>query len=224
MTSQLNFILGMAMFVVATTVAVTISKRQPAAEEERPPDEATFVFRKRPASMESRPSAAADPSGRASIMAEILTVQVDPLHPERDRLEALASQVEHHAKERLAQLTRDLDLSVDQQRRIFPKLVATSESYHPAMVVGSRPGAVSPTASPGADLAIETELDPLQRDLFIEESLSDLMLWREIIAQLENRLDQQVPDLQPHDPVMEPTPDPVSGGGRNLFDLVPAGD
>jgi hypothetical protein len=239
MSSRSTLILGAALFAVAATLAVTISTRQdpasasaPGAEKSTAGGSARFAVQ----GSEASPAPKAPRQDRAPNVAwdpeEKLAVTVDPQHPEAQQLAQAARQVEAFARQRLASMTRELGLSVDQQRRIFPKIVRASDAFHPAMVIsgGLDPiadgrvagegaytetgGAVNTTVDVGA-VPLEAELDPMQQDLLVESSINDLMLWREIIAGLERRLNEETPlEAQP-----ATAPAEESGGSRNLFDL-----
>jgi hypothetical protein len=219
MTSRINFITGFALLVVALTLAITITtRREDTARHDQTaglPPRAADPARSPAVSDPSFPRTASSNGAAARPLAEdAFDVSVDAAHPDRAELAVLAERVERHARERLATLTQELDLTVDQQRRIFPKLVQASQSYHPAMTIA---GAPLSSELPGP---IDVELDPLQVDQRIQHSMDDLLLWQAIIAQLERRLASETPqpDLRPAVPASVPD----SGGGRNLFDLVPA--
>jgi len=226
MSHRLNFITGVAMLIVAATLAAFIGLRSPALPEPLAADSDGGTGRRE---IPSRPAAERrlPVEQKTGVMDAGFGVRIDPQTPDHQELEALAKQVESHALARLDRMTRELQLSVDQQRRIFPKLVQGSQSYHPAMqIVGSGPylpPADESGALVGDGLAgIEAELDPLQQDELLESSLSDLLLWQEIISNLERQLDQQTgADEGPAQVEPEVVPE-SSGGGRNLFNLVPS--
>ncbi|NCQ34580.1 hypothetical protein GW813_05765, partial [bacterium] len=96
-------------------------------------------------------------------------------------------------------------------------------SYHPSMrIVGAAPHAPAIAGGTGDGSGdIAAELDPLQQDALLESSVDDLLLWREIIANLERQLEQQT-DAVGNPAIADPeVPEAPSGGGRNLFDLAP---
>lgn len=220
MKGHLNFILSSALLVVAASLAIFTSTRpaSPATAESR----ATSVSSERSTRADHRQNSQA-PKRRAGTPSSLLAlgVTVDPSVPDHPRLAQLAKQVERHAYESLARMTRELDLSPDQQRRIFPKLVAASESFHPAMrIVGAGPAPFAGAPGTPLDGDLDHELDPLQQDKLTESHLDDLLLWKEIIANLERQLESQTPDPTPLPETPEPAEVP-SNGGRNVFDLIP---
>jgi hypothetical protein len=219
MKHRLNIITGGAMLIVAATMAGFVVLRGLDA----PAPQAAVGHPKAAPGVASGPGAArrsvAGQESRAAIPQ--FGVRVDPRDPDHLKLEALAKQVESHALAQLARMTEELQLSTDQQRRIFPKLVQDSQSYHPSMeIVGAGP--YGPAVGGGVGLGdLAPELDPLQQDELLESSLDDVLLWREIIANLERQLEQQTGVVEPPVPANEEEPATPSGGDRNLFDLVP---
>ncbi|MEK7953452.1 hypothetical protein [Luteolibacter soli] len=164
------------------------------------------------------------PSGPAA--AELRTdlkVQVKPGHPRHDELLASASRVEAHALRQLAKLTGELDLTSDQQTRIFPILVRGAQSYDPGMQIvdgrgsngSSKPASENiADAKPAADTkpldskqqqeALQEQLDLPQANALANLSSSDLMIWEELIDDLTRQLDQATPGQ-----VAEVTPVPT---------------
>lgn len=220
MKHRLNFITGVAMLIVAATMAVFVVVRDPDVSA---PQTAAGDPKAEPGGGVSRPAPAqrsATNQEPKSAMREF-GIRVDPLDPDHSKLQVLAKQVESHALAQLARMTEELQLSADQQRRIFPKLVQDSQSYHPSMqIIGAGP--YGPAVGGGVGFGdLAPELDPLQQDELLESSLDDLLLWREIIANLERQLEQQTGVVEPPVPADEEEPEIPSGGDRNLFDLVP---
>lgn len=221
MTSRTNFILGISMLIVAATVAFVSSTgdpssaRQAAESDQRPDGERRSLNVGAHDTETNRARAAARPhadglSRTQGHSAATLTVKVDPSHPEYHKLQPLAAQVEKYARERLARMTADLDFTVHQQQRMFPKLVQASQSYHPGMLIGGV----------GNALPVEAILDPPQQLQLVESSIDDLMLWREIIVQLESQLDQQTPETNERNFPQQPASE-ATGGGRNIFEIAP---
>ena len=204
---------------------------------------------------EERPSAAVRrPSQAPGSLRKDLRVEVDAANPRRHELEQRAKLVESHALRRLGVLTEQLDLTASQQARIFPVLVRGSQSYDPTMRILSGSHARSlpseegvpgnpPLDKPQEQALVQKELDPVQSDELIERSISDLLIWEEIIGGLAHQLDQAVPGevaeeapergmtgLPGKEPPVEevpaaenPAPTPESRGGRNLFDQLDSG-
>jgi hypothetical protein len=220
MNHRLNFITGVAMLIVAATLAVFVVLRGP---DVTAPQAAVGNPKAEPGAVVSRPAADQRSAAGRESRAEIpqLGIRVDPLDPDHPKLQVLAKRVESHALAQLARMTEELQLSADQQRRIFPKLVQDSQSYHPSMqIIGAGP--YGPAVGGGVGFGdLAPELDPLQQDEFLESSLDDLLLWREIIANLERQLEQQTGVVEPPAPADQEEPETPSGGDRNLFDLVP---
>jgi hypothetical protein len=249
MTRHLHFITGLVMLVLAATLAFMASRRPPAPDsastrrsEPNPPGaaphkRAAAAFPAAPAAAGKSPARDGATGVRAAaaspIMSGDLQVTVDPAHPRHAELLPRAGQVERHARERIASLTRALDLTPAQQRRIFPLLARAADSYDPAMTVltGGSHAAAHAAAPAGAldggegEALLQQELDPAQQDRLIEHSLTDLMLWEEIIGNLMLQLDQPAGDPTVP-PASEPaaaepaSPPPASRGGRNLFEAV----
>jgi hypothetical protein len=256
MIHRLHFITGIVMLVLAATLAFMVSRRPAPQESASSGKSATAPHRAaprapKPAAFPAAPAVAgrsptrdeaARPRAAAAtpLLSGDLQVTVDPAHPRHAELAEQAGQVERHARERIATLTRALDLTPAQQRRIFPLLVRASDSYDPAMLTapGSHAAATVTTgAAPPLDdgesgALIEGELDPAQQDQLVEHSLTDLMLWEEIIGNLVEQLEQVPAEPAPPNAVREtstdsppgppevPAPQPSSRGGRNLFESV----
>lgn len=235
MKPRIHFILGLAMLTVAATLAVTISTRErntpthESADDSPRPSTAPHTAGSplTPASP-SHPTASANTTSLAP-PDERFTVSIDPAHPDRQELEQRATRVERFARDRLERLTRELSLSVEQQHKMFPRLVEASQSYDPAMKVTGVLRTTQPVnvvTDPGDIFA---DLEPPQRDELTERSVDDLLLWQSIIAHLERQLDREVPvPEQPASPVPTstepPQADPADAGGRsNLFEIAPHG-
>ena len=147
-----------------------------------------------------------------------LKVQVNPDHLRRKALEANVGKVESFALRQLAQLTSDLELTPEQQGRIFPILVRGARSYEPGMqVVDNRSsnGSSNPVSESTADVKpldpqeqqelLQQELDMPQEEALVNLSERDLMIWEELINDLTKQLDQATPGQ-----VAEVTPTPSS--------------
>jgi hypothetical protein len=141
-----------------------------------------------------------------------LKVEVNAADPRRDELEQRAKLVESFALRRLGILTEELELTDEQQARIFPIFVRGSQSYDPGMriVSGSqaRPAPQEGDVASSAPLEklqehnlVQKELNPAQSDELIDRSIGDLLIWEEIIGGLTRKLDEAVPgevgDLPP---------------------------
>jgi hypothetical protein len=165
------------------------------------------------------------PAGGQARLRTDLKVQVEPGHPRHEELLANASRVETSALRHLEQLTNDLDLTTEQQSRIFPILVRGSQSYEPGMQIVDGRGsngtatpvsedvaAAEPLAPERQQELIEEELDPRQADALVNLSIRDLMIWEELIGDLTKQLDQATPG-QVAEVTPVPAPQPGSTGG-----------
>ncbi len=256
MANRLNFITRVVMLVVAGTLVFVVIKTdyRPAASEEahapekseRDPGRVRVELRKprQEAPLERReafPGIAMGqmPMPRPGELRSDLRVQVAMEHGD---LEERAQRVEAFALRRLGRLTEQLDLTAEQQRRIFPVLVRGSQSYDPRMriVSGSQahpltsaedPSSTAPVDKSREQALVQGELNAAQSEEMVNESIRDLLIWEEIIDGLANDLDRATPgqvDGVPQNgtagaPATEtPAADPAvpleSHGGRNLFD------
>ena len=149
-----------------------------------------------------------------------LTSEPRPLggadEPTADELKLAAERIEARANRELARLTRLLELTEEQQDRIFPLLARSSTAYHPALAiqVGDAEAGdptdlppqekvttdAEPDADPGepllakkaADEEIFDVLTDDQKEAYEEELVDDDLWWTEIIDDLEDELDEVV--------------------------------
>lgn len=174
----------------------------------------------------SRAAVAGSPENGQAELRTDLKVQVNPSHLRHKQLEANVGRVESFALRQLAQLTNDLELTPEQQGRIFPILVRGARSYEPGMqVVDNRSsnGSSNPVSESTADVKpldpqeqqelLQQELDMPQAEALVKLSERDLMIWEELINDLTKQLDQatpgQVAEVTPT-PSSTPTPPPAS--------------
>ena len=226
---RLNFIMGVALLIVAATVAMVITLRPVAPEDvagsaeprdgDRPgADAGEFRAGESPAAMPTRGRESLAEAGLAA--PQRFTVGVPDGHPEAAALGPKAARVEEFANTRLDQLTARLDLTADQRRKLFPILARTSESYHPAMqIAGVVDGAPALSGAAG-DAALTEVLVPGQQDQLVEHAITDSVLWQEIIAGLQRQLEAQTPQVPEGG---EPPPPPDPPPRRNIFDVVEPG-
>ncbi len=143
-------------------------------------------------------------SSTTAALRKDLKVEVDTAHPQRRELEQRARLVESFALRRLGVLTEQLDLTAEQQARIFPILVRGSQSYDPGMRIVSGSHARSapaegeaaseaPLDKPQEQELVQKELDTEQSDELIERTIGDLLIWEEIIGGLTRQLDEAIP-------------------------------
>jgi hypothetical protein len=258
MVHRLPFITGVVLLVLAGTLAFVVTNRDEdgraetaGADRSGHPKESfqaagssgTWQQGSQTGDLRPSPSGKPDRPGRILVGSDHhpaagqarlrtdLKVRVTPGHPRHEELQANVGRVEASALRHLEQLTNDLDLTAEQQSRIFPILVRGSQSYEPGMqIVDGR--ASNGTSTPvSEDVAaaeplppdrqqelIEEELDPRQADALVNLSIRDLMIWEELIGDLTKQLDQatpgQVAEVTPAPPpVAGPAPQPGSTGG-----------
>ncbi|RYD54139.1 MAG: hypothetical protein EOP83_22480, partial [Verrucomicrobiaceae bacterium] len=173
--------------------------------------------------------------GQAELRTD-LKVQVNPRHLRHKELQANASRVESFALRHLAQLTDDLELTPEQQGRIFPILVRGAKSYEPGMqVVDGRSGngSTSPVSESTTDVKpldpqeqqelLQQELDMPQAEALVQLSERDLMIWEELINDLTKQLDLATPGQvaevtpTPSTPAVDPEPEREVPGGSGNF-------
>lgn len=263
MSQGLNFISGVVMLVVAGTLVFVVTREDEAsaaagneayAPEKSPRDWGTEIkrprFEGRTARAEAVPGrpevmrGAADGGARALKPGQLrsdLRVLVGGANLQHGDLVESAERVEAFAMRRLGMLTEQLELTSEQQARIFPILVRGSQSYDPRMRIVSdsqaRPLADNSSSAPvdksQEQALLQQELSSAQSDELVNQSIRDLLIWEEIIDGLANQLDQakpgQVdetpqngttggPELEgPTEDVTEPAAPLESHGGRNLF-------
>ncbi len=120
----------------------------------------------------------------------------------REELSRRASKVEFEANRRLAQWTRDLNLTEAQQDKAFAILARASAAYHPALEIeGDTPdrgaegasGASRGGENVSAPRRVEDKLggviDPAQQELFEDELADRAVWWDDVISYLEADLD-----------------------------------
>jgi hypothetical protein len=165
--------------------------------------------------------------------------------PTRQELAVAAEQINQRATKKLDRLTRLLDLSEEQQDQVFPLLARSAPAYHPSLtieVAGSAPGGRTkgqdsePSAGGSADdgsnddlesdgslLANEAEgqihdiLTDDQQQLLEDEIIEEDLWWTEIIADLEDELDESTQIAA------EPEPEPTDigyDGNAGIGDLL----
>lgn len=110
-----------------------------------------------------------------------------------------AAKVELEANRELCRLQDLLDLSPDQQQRIFGLLARQSEHWAPGMTAGKVTATVADT-SLASNAPLLAELDPAQQEALANEELDRQAWWEEILPQLI------APSLSPND----------SNGGSDL--------
>jgi hypothetical protein len=163
-----------------------------------------------------------DKSRRHPASPESFSVSAPPNHPHHALLAEQARKVEAEAKIHLERLTKRLELTGEQRRKLFPILARTSEGYDPALVISGLPAGAPPLLGSAGDRELNLVLEPGQQGQLIEDSLSDQALWEEIIGKLRRRLDEETPQVPAGDAESLETPAPTAGprGRGNLFDTI----
>ena len=221
-----SFILAVALLVVATTLAVTITLRKPADESLASSQEAPkqryqarphYSARGNTSFTGDRKKSESRRAPRESI-AEAFSVRVPTDHPRKSQLTEQAQAVEAEAKSELAKFTERLDLTGEQQRRLFPILARSSAKYDAAMMISGQVGAPPLVGNAGNEEFNEV-LEQPQRDQLMDDALADQLLWQDIIGKLRERLDEQTPQVPEATDPVEPAPQAPRGRG-NLFDSI----
>ncbi len=244
-----NLIFGVALLLVATTLALTITFRNVPAEQTaiRQRSTATPASPRPPGKARPLPSATspgksvAPAPHRKNPGVEDLDIVLDdgPSAPavssaERQTISRRTAGVRRAALAKLDRMTEHFDLTAAQRRKIFPLLVQSTNGYHPAMVVTQPAGGLpvpvevaGKTQTP--DEAIHDALDPEQQEDFVEAQIDQRAWWNEIVAQLEEDFDSVVaagtapPEEDPAEPEIPAEGAPQDDSpqqGNNIFDLL----
>ena len=147
------------------------------------------------------------------------------------RVDQILSQIQHDSQEELNQYSRNYGLTKEQQRKIFPVLVAYHDQTHPSIKVN---GQTIAFVNSDYDLEqnISSFLDSSQREAFLEDAADHEAWWVEVVGQLESDLDTAISNGE-----MVPADDPSAGlrvasesaagdggssshSGGNLLDLL----
>lgn len=150
------------------------------------------------------------------------------VEPTREELVIAAERINHHASRKLARLAHLLDLSEAQQDQIFPLLARSAPAYHPSLAIevggatvagrrdlrssnsasnegaeeqtpaGSEPN--DPLPASKADEKIHEALTSEQQRKLEDELVEEDLWWTEIIADLEDELDESPPAATPMGP------------------------
>lgn len=231
--SRLSFVLGITMLMMAGTAVFMVTFDRQSGTTARAEEKENRFFHRPEADQRSpRRSLSTSGSGpdHALALDPAITAHLDGNR--KTQVEALLTRTEREARQKLAELTRQYDLTAQQQKQVLPYLLAHHRLAHPAMTVN---GELLPVIAPGTTFedSLAPLLDPSQQDTLIEEALDDEAWWKEIVGQLESDLDAAIengemvpaPDHSPVAP--QPTDQPASGdgeasghGGGNLFDLL----
>ena len=244
-----NLIFGVALLLVAVTLALTITFRNDpeGASAERPQNDATSpalrIGTASPRGSSTAPVGRRNPvrSPREKLPAvNELEVVMDngpatrDLSPaQRQDIAKRVPWVQQDVLSRLGKMTERLDLSPIQQHKVFPQLLRATTGYHPAMIINYPAGTSLPSEELAAnekspDEAIHDSLDPDQQEDFLQQKLDDQAWWEEIVAQLEDDFDASVASNNgpvaagqaPPEQEAVAEPQPEPQQGVNLFDLL----
>lgn len=147
------------------------------------------------------------------------------------RVDQILSQIQHDSQEELNQYSRNYGLTKEQQRKIFPVLVAYHDQTHPSIKVNGQTVAFV-NSDYDLEQNISSFLDSSQREAFLEDAADHEAWWVEVVGQLESDLDTAISNGE-----MVPADDPSAGlrvasesaagdggssshSGGNLFDLL----
>ncbi len=208
-----NLIFGVALLLVAATLALTITFRNnpegAVAEELR--NGATSAQRST-GNFSSRESSSSAATRRNPVRSprqklpgiEELEVAMDDGPASRNLTTAQRQDiakrlpwVRQNALSRLGKMTERLELTPIQQHKVFPQLLQSTTGFHPVMVINYPAGLSIPLEEladngKSPDEAIHDSLDPDQQEDFIQQKLDDQAWWEEIVAQLEEDFDASV--------------------------------
>ncbi|MDB4508134.1 hypothetical protein N9051_00980 [Akkermansiaceae bacterium] len=240
-----QFILGVAMLVVAGTLAFTISftRSEDSTLTSESPSSANSPAESRfsasSARSESRKSykSATKSSIRKSDPARYdLKLTPDSIaHLSDDEVlqaSAIVSKAREKARRKLDSLTVKYNLSNSQRKEIYPLIVAHQPEAHPAMLVG---GNFLPGIAVGSTLeeSIYPSLDQDQQDTLAENAIDHDAWWKDVVGQLEDDLDQAIDNGEMVEVIDEgligvsESDAPAAGDGENtdhsggnLFDLL----
>lgn len=224
-----NLIFGVALILVATTLALAITFRNAAPDQvvanaERPSQgsaESAILARSRsghPPHSARRQTPRPPPRQRIPDVEELdLVLAVGPKAPkltpvQRQEITQRTAGVKRATLVKLDKMTEQLDLTTTQRHKIYPNLLKSTNGYHEAMVISYPVGFLLPeiasNESQSPDEAIHDALDPDQQDEFVEDQLDKRAWWNEIVAQLEEDFDNAVAaGTAPPTPTPTPAPE-----------------
>jgi hypothetical protein len=232
--SRSSFILAATIFIVAATMVFMSSfdrangRSQPvSAESSTGPSN---VLRSSKGEPTSRTRITSSRHGNNTLSIEkSATTHLNA--EELARVDQILSQIQHDSQEELNQYSRNYGLTKEQQRKIFPVLVAYHDQTHPSIKVN---GQTIAFVNSDYDLEqnISSFLDSSQREAFLEDAADHEAWWVEVVGQLESDLDTAISNGE-----MVPADDPSAGlrvasesaagdggssshSGGNLFDLL----
>lgn len=230
-----QFILGVALLVVAGTLAFTVSFRKQEREDQGRIADALEARKNRTSKVskarESREERVLRVSQRTADRTryEVSTSKFDD--------QELAEKVQRESLDQLEEMTTRYQLTGTQRRQIFPLIAKHHSGFQDSMTINGQ-RVVSPAA--GGQLASEIYplLDPTQQDLYQDFILSKDQWWAAIITQLRDDLagaiesgemiavDERGNEI-PNIPIIDEAPSEGhgtalenKGGGLNLESLI----
>ena len=232
--SRSSFILAATIFIVAATMVFMSSfdrangRSQPvSAEDSMGPSNVLRSSKGEPA---SRTRITSSRHGNNTLSIEkSATTHLNA--EELARVDQILSQIQHDSQEELNQYSRNYGLTKEQQRKIFPVLVAYHDQTHPSIKVNGQTVAFV-NSDYDLEQNISSFLDSSQREAFLEDAADHEAWWVEVVGQLESDLDTAISNGE-----MVPADDPSAGlrvasesaagdggssshSGGNLFDLL----
>lgn len=236
-----SFILGIALLVVAVTLAVTITVRN-APRDGGTVDEGGLAVRGRirdcgHSAINSAHSgetprvpvaARRHPGSRAIYQVTVPDGQMALLPADqRDEWVERAAEVEREAQARLERMTEEFDLSGEQRRKMFPMLARSTAGFDPRMQVGG----VYLDSDPGVlpDEEVHDVLDPDQQEQLVDDEIDRQLWWQDIFSRLEKELIDSTGGAQTEPavggevappPVDEERSDPAPRTGGSLGGLL----
>ncbi len=198
--NRTSFILGMALLVVAVTMAVTITvrnaPRDAGGRDGAAPaggigsgDRAHFAKNSAPVDRVTDRAARAAQADDARAVYQVGLPQEQLAQmpaDERAELTARAAVVESKARGQLERMTEEFDLSGEQRRKMFPMLVRSTAGFDPRMQVG---GAYldGDVALPPDD-GVHDVLDSEQQAQLEDSELERQAWWQDVFSRLERDL------------------------------------
>ncbi|MGC6426875.1 MAG: hypothetical protein ACON5H_07770 [Akkermansiaceae bacterium] len=182
-----QFILGVALLVVAGTLAFTVSfRKQEERDRGRVAEALEARLNQRGTSSNNQSQGRLSSDRRISLRsAERARYEVTVADLGR---QPSADKIQLEALDQLEEMTNRYQLTGSQRRQIFPLLAKHHPEFQEEMMVNGR---VLPPPTGGRQLASEVYplLDPSQQDLYQDDLLSRDRWWSEIISQLREDLD-----------------------------------
>jgi hypothetical protein len=224
-----TLILGFALLVVATTLAITITFRNDPARGLADRAAATGESTGNPASPGQHPDRPALRSGhlrsgtrRASAPNRYeVTIPLEAL-AERSPAEQAdyhrrVDAVQREARRKLERMTEEFELTSSQRAKMFPVLVRSTPGYDQAMQVGGISLSGDPLAPAGEEM--HELFDPDQQVQLEDKEIDRQLWWQDIFARIEDDLVNSTGGMPIEGSADDPdpgTPDPVGSGEERV--------